>query len=459
MPEVSPPRLLIVDDDKGIRFFLKETLEPENYDVLLAQNPEEAIALAETKDFDIAILDYKMPGMNGIELMQRLKKISANMIVIMITAYGSREVIQNAMANGAYDFFTKPIDINDLRFTVKRAVEKYILLSENINLKKSIVKESPYSEFIGSSPAVKGLFEKLGKIIDADVDVLITGESGTGKEKIAEIIHRYSRRSADTLVKVNCAAIPETLLESELFGHERGAFTGAERLKIGKFERANHGTIFLDEITEMSMTTQGKFLRVIQEREIERLGGSGPIKLDFRLIAATNKDIYNQVQEEKFREDLFYRLNIVPVNVPPLCERKEDIPLLAGHFLGLYSAKFGKNICEVSDSAMKKLLSYSFPGNVRQLENLIQNAVVMFDGPELPDDAFQLDEPKTKNVMAADGTFFAGESMEEVISRMEREMILQTLKSTNWKQQETADRLKISRKSLYNKVKKYGLME
>ncbi|MBI5177850.1 MAG: sigma-54-dependent Fis family transcriptional regulator [Nitrospinae bacterium] len=459
MSDVQPPRILIVDDDQGIRFFLEEALSRENYQLTLASSAAEAIRLAETTQYDIALLDFKVPGMNGLDLMERLKGMIPNLIVLIITAFGSRDLVREAMNRGAYDFFTKPIDIHDLRFILRRAVDKYVLLRENRTLKKTLEYKSPFPEIIGNSPAMHGLFEKLEKVAKADVDILITGESGTGKELVADVIYHHSARAGGPFVKVNCAAIPDTLLESELFGHEKGAFTGAEKLKIGKFERANHGMILLDEITEMNGFMQGKLLRVIQERTIERLGGNTPIKLDFRMLAATNRDLFTAVQEERFREDLFYRLNVVPIHIPPLRERREDIVPLANHFLRQYCARFGKHILCLSPEAETMLEGYAFPGNVRQLENMIQHAVVLSDGPELETKNLQFFEPRQERPIPNGNPLPPADTIDSAVGKVERDMIVQALQAVKGRRQEAAAYLNISRKSLYNKMKKYGLMD
>ncbi len=430
----------------------------ENYQLSLASTATEAVQLANVTQFDIAVLDFKMPDMNGLDLMAKLKGVLPNLIVIIITAFGSHDLIREAMNRGAYDFFTKPIDIHDLRFILRRAVDKYVLLHENRNLKKDMEYKSPFPEIVGNSPALRGLFDKLEKVASADVDVLITGESGTGKEMVANVLYNHSSRAGGPFVKVNCAAIPDTLLESELFGHEKGAFTGAEKLKIGKFERANHGVILLDEITEMNGFMQGKLLRVIQERTIERLGGNTPLRLDFRLIAATNRDLFSAVQEERFREDLFYRLNVVPIHLPPLRERRGDIVPLAYHFLRQYNTRFMKNLSHISPEAERMLEGYDFPGNIRQLENMMQHAVVLSDGSVLEPaslEFFEMSQPRSNGLGSklplSDGP------IGNAVGQMEKDMIMKALRAVNGKRQEAAKYLNISRKSLYNKMKKYGL--
>ncbi|MFQ5673631.1 MAG: sigma-54-dependent transcriptional regulator [Nitrospinales bacterium] len=455
---MSAANILIVDDEEGIRFFLSETIAKEGYRYKTASNGEEAFRLLERERFDLVILDYNMPGLNGIQTFTKIKETHPEIVGILITAYGNKKLAIEAMRVGLFDYFTKPFDIEEIRIVMRRAAERSRLQKEVKTLRSNLEERAP--NILGTSQAIKDVLERVNKVAASNVAVLILGESGTGKELIAQALHFGSPRQHEPFIKVNCTAIPHDLLEAEFFGFEKGAFTGAVKRKIGKFEQAHEGTLFLDEIGDMPLTTQSKILRVIQENELERVGGETSIKVDIRLITATNKDLKKAVKEGEFREDLFYRLNVVSIKIPPLRERKQDIPVLANHFLELYNRKFRKDIETISDGGMELLMNYAWPGNIRELENVIQRGIILaYENslgrkqllevyPSLGDGS---PEPLSGPALQ--------DKMETLVGATEKRLILEALREENWKRQETADRLGISRKSLHNKMKKYGLIE
>lgn len=449
-------RILVVDDDPSIQFFLGELLKKEGYTFDLASKGDDALEHLKNMDYSLVLLDERMPGISGLEVLERMRIDGYKMPVIMITAYGSKELAMKAIEEGAYDFFTKPVDIEVVRTVIKRALERYELQRELEELKKEVLESAMKYDLIAESPEMRKLIEIAKKVGPTDVTVLITGESGSGKELIAKTIWRLSDRKDRSFVSVNCAAIPETLLEAELFGYEKGAFTGAIKQHIGKFERASEGTIFLDEIGDLSLGLQAKLLRVLQEKEIERLGGLSPIKINVRLISATNKDLDEEMKNGRFRDDLLYRVRVFELKVPPLRERKEDIPILAEHFLKRYSAEIGKAIKGFERSAIKFFMSYPWPGNVREMENLIQRAIILENGDVI--------KGSTVLELAGEGTKIIKEGEESVKDKLtnmkeeeEKKFILDALIKSRWKRQKAAKILGISRKSLFNKMKKYGL--
>ncbi|RKX98455.1 MAG: sigma-54-dependent Fis family transcriptional regulator, partial [Spirochaetes bacterium] len=371
------PKLLIVDDEEHIRNGLKTALSLDGYDVEVAADGEEALKKLDMEDIDLLITDLKMPKLTGEELMKETLRKYPHIPVIVLTGHGTIENAVEAMRQGAYDFITKPLNIDKLSLIVKRALENSSLKRQNRELLKQLKRKYSFENIIGKSPAMKKVFETIELVAPSKANVLIYGESGTGKEMIADAIHHNSPRRDKPYIKVHCAAIPETLLESELFGHEKGAFTGAVARKRGRFELANHGTIFLDEIGELSLQMQVKLLRVIQEREFVRVGGEESIKVDVRIISATNKDLKEAVKNGTFREDLYYRLNVVSIYVPPLRERKDDIPLLVHKFIEEFSKENNKQIDGITNGALQALISYDWPGNVRELRNVIESIVVL----------------------------------------------------------------------------------
>ncbi|MBI4823381.1 MAG: sigma-54-dependent Fis family transcriptional regulator [Nitrospirae bacterium] len=448
-------RILIADDDASIQFFMAEFLKKEGFLFDIAKDGFEAIELLGKNIYSLVILDERMPRINGMGVLSEIKSMGMKMPVIMITAYGSKELAMRAMDEGAYDFFTKPVDIEVVRTVIRRAIEKYELKKEIERLKEDLEEKAIGQEIIAESHSMKKAMELLKKVADTDVTVFLQGESGSGKELIAKTIHRLSRRHEEPFVSVNCAAIPEGLLESELFGYEKGAFTGALKQHLGKFERASGGTIFLDEIADLSMGLQAKLLRVLQQREIERLGGKTSIKVDVRIISATNRDIFMLTNDGRFREDLFYRINVFEIAVPPLRERKEDIPLLCAFFLKKYSQDIGRNITGISKPAMRLLLSYQWPGNVRQMENMLQRAIVVEQGDVIGEDTIK--EIIEESPQMVDNALSAKEKLKVVKEEEEKSLIQSALKEAKWKRQDAAGILGISRKSLFLKMKKYGL--
>ncbi len=379
--------ILVVDDDDLVLESLRMVLKEAGHKVKAVNSPRKALSLLEKGDYDLVITDMRMPEMSGIEFLEKVKEKDQGLPVIMITAYGTVDTAVTAMKKGASDYIMKPFSADELEVVVEKALEAHRLREENVRLKELVRCQAEVDEeFIGESAPIKALKRELEKIARSDATVLVMGETGTGKELIARRIHALSQRAEGPYVRVNCAAIPDTLVEAELFGHEKGAFTGAVYTRKGKFELAHGGTILLDEIGEMPLHLQAKLLRVLQEGEVDRIGGSSPVKVDVRVVATTNRDLAQEVKEGRFREDLFFRLNVVPIYVPPLRERKEDIPLLAEAFLRRYSRKMGKEIKGITDSAMKVLLDYDWPGNVRELENCIHRAVVLCEGSYLEEE-------------------------------------------------------------------------
>ncbi|MBW1669531.1 MAG: sigma-54-dependent Fis family transcriptional regulator [Deltaproteobacteria bacterium] len=446
--------ILVVDDDPGHRTMLRTLLTGWGYTILEAEDGSQAIEKVHEQPFDLILMDIRMIKMSGLEALREIKAYNPAIPIIIMTAYSSVETAVEALKNGAYDYLTKPLDFDELRLAMDRAMDHTHLREENRILRETLGKRFDAGNIIGQSPAMVRVLEMVAQVASSEATVLISGESGTGKELIAGAIHFNSPRKDGPYVKINCAAITETLLESELFGHEKGAFTGAYKKKEGRFVQAQGGTLFLDEISEMSLAMQVKLLRVLQEREITRVGGEEPIKVDVRLIAATNKDLVREVEEGRFREDLYYRLNVVNINIPPLRQRKEDVPLLAKHFLSIFSEKNHKNIEGFTPQAMDRLLRYDWPGNVRQLMNAIERAVVLSrsnyldleDLPLVPGE--QLPENGGHEIPVSDL------ALEEV----EKATILKTLELTGGNKSEAARKLGITRKTLHTKLKKYGVV-
>jgi DNA-binding NtrC family response regulator len=471
-----------------------QLLHKEGYTVKEAADGDEAVAMTEREDFDVIILDLKMPRMNGMEALGRIRHIRPETPVLVITAHGSAAIAHQAIAAGAYDYFSKPFDNTELRIVVKRALERYTLQRQVESLRQQgqllqkqletleselgevrLKSARQFGNLVGSSAAMRDVYNLVERVGPRDVTVLIMGESGTGKELVAQAIVSNSPRRTMPFIKVSCAAIPETLLESELFGHERGAFTGAILTKPGKFELADKGTIFLDEIGELSASLQAKLLRVIQELEFEHVGGTRPIKVDVRVITATNADLAQKVAEGRFREDLYFRLNVIPITLPPLRKRLDDLPLLVDHFVALYSQQFDKMITGVSPEVMEVFLNYPWPGNVRELENVIQRACILTQEPQLTVQAlpaemrrplrgsglgsavgdYAFDPPAIFN----DPSVTLPEKIEVLAAHAEKDLILRALAQCGSRRQAAADLLGISRKSLHNKMVRYGLLD
>ena len=450
--------VLVVDDDRAHRTMLHTLLSGWGYEVNEADDGQAAIEQVHSRAFDLILMDIRMIKVSGLEALTEIKAFNPAIPVIIMTAYSSVETAVEALKKGAYDYLTKPLDFDELRMVMERAMDHSHLKEENRILKEALGNQFDTRNIIGGSEAMVRLLETVAQVAPSEATVLITGESGAGKELIAGAVHFNSPRKDGPFVKMNCAAITESLLESELFGHEKGAFTGAHRRKEGKFGQADGGSLFLDEVSEMSLSMQVKLLRILQEREFARVGGEDIIKVDVRVIAATNKDLMQEIESGRFREDLYYRLNVVTLNVPPLRERNEDIPLLAGHFLTTFAEKNHKPIRGFSPQAMDQLLRYAWPGNVRELMNTVERAVVLsrneyIDEEDLP---FHIKDRLTDAIADSPlSTPEAGHSLEEV----EKGTILKTLEFTNGNKSEAARRLGITRKTLHKKLKKYGVMQ
>ena len=444
---MSQGKLLIVDDELSVRDSLAKWFTEEGYEVAAAEGASEALTRVAEQTFDVALVDIKMRGTDGIELQRRLHEIYPDMLVIIMTGYASVETAVAALKNGAYDYVNKPLDPDEIAHLVTKAISHRRTQQENVRLKETVAEIARPSEIIGQSAAMKKVFDAIETVAPTDATVLVTGESGTGKELVARAVHAGSARRFHPLVVIHCGALTETLLESELFGHEKGAFTGAQYRKKGKFEIAEGGTVFLDEIGDISLKTQTDLLRVLQEREIVRVGGNQTIKVDFRVVAATNKDLELLIEEGKFRPDLFYRLNVFHIEMPPLRERREDIPLLVDHFVRKFSNEMGKRITRVSPVAMNSLQQYGWPGNVRELENAVERAMVVAQEPELREADFTL-KARNGGGLATEGV----RSLEDV----ERTHILRVLDECSGNQTRTAEVLGIDRVTLHHKLKKYG---
>ncbi|UCH64070.1 MAG: sigma-54-dependent Fis family transcriptional regulator [Fidelibacterota bacterium] len=444
------PNILVIDDDESIRDSCQQTLSRDGCLVETAGEGKEGLRRIKEESFDVIILDLKMPGLSGVEVLERIKENNPETIVIIITGYPSVESAVQTMKMGAYDYLSKPFTPDELRIVMRRALEKKSLAFENIYLKREHEEELE-KDLIGQSGNMRKVVQLAKKVGPTDSTVLVSGESGTGKELIAKVIRNYSNRRDKPFITVDCGSLVESLFESELFGHVKGSFTGATATKHGRFELANGGTIFFDEIGNISTNIQAKLLRAIQEGEICKVGSSQVIRVDVRIIAATNQDPVKLVEEGHFREDLFYRLSVVPIHLPPLRERPEDIPILAGHFLKTYSQKRKKNVRDISGEAMKALVKYSWPGNVRELENAIERAVVLTERDIIqPVDLLYYGLAATKESSAR---------MEQPkrLEEMEKEHILWTLELNHGHRSKSARSLGIDRKTLWMKMKKYGI--
>jgi two-component system, NtrC family, response regulator HydG len=458
MSNSTKAKILIVDDDPGHLMTLETIIRSWGYDILAVKSGETAIEEVRDQPIDLILMDIRMAKMSGIEAMEKIRSYNPAIPVIIMTAYSSVSSAIEALKTGAYDYLMKPLDFDVLKLTMQRALEHAGLKAENEDLKARLHEDFKRPNIIGTSKVMKDLLEMLAMVAPSEATVLIYGESGTGKELIAQSLHLNSLRNKHTLVVVNCAALTESLLESELFGHTKGAFTGADRPREGRFMQAQHGTIFLDEIGETSPAMQAKLLRVLQEKEIQRVGSETVIPVDVRILAATNRDLTAEVAKGHFREDLYYRLNVVTLNIPPLRDRKEDIPLLAQNFMAKFAAKNRKTIKGFVPRAMDMLVKYDWPGNVRELENAIERAIILAPGEHITEkqlpfailEEFAGSEPlilsKTEQ---NNGT----KSLEEV----EKEAIMATLSATNDNKSEAARRLGITRKTLHNKLKNYGI--
>ncbi len=473
-PRSVPRRrqVLVVDDAEGIRTYLKNLLPMKGYEVLLAEDGAKALALLRDGAApDVIVLDVMMPAMDGLATLRGIREIAASVPVIMLSVVGKASTIVEAMSLGAADYLNKPFEEEELEIALQRVLETQKLREEREELRERLraVEERSQAEFLWASEKMGRIHEILAQVADADVTVLIHGESGVGKEVVARTLHELSDRRGAQFVKVNCAALPEELLESELFGYERGAFTGASGRKAGRFELANGGTIFLDEIAEMSPPLQAKLLQVLQDGEFSPLGGQRDVRVDVRVVAATNRNLEEMVGKGSFREDLFYRLNVVNVWVPPLRERREEIPVLVEHFLRLYSAKYGRELRPLSERLTKAFLGYAWPGNVRELENMVKRIVVLSSEDAIADEILGARRPTEPPAAAAERALRESEdagaplSLREVGRRAardaEREALRRVLYQTNWNRKKAARVLEVSYKTLLQKIKECGLGE
>ncbi|MEW6375336.1 MAG: sigma-54 dependent transcriptional regulator [Thermodesulfobacteriota bacterium] len=451
--------VLIVDDEVGARESIRMILK-NDYEVFLAKNAEEAFLQIKEHSPDTILLDIILPDLDGLKVLEKIKQTEPEMIVIMITATKTVKTAVEAMKLGAYDYVTKPFDIDELRLIINRALSTKSLKEENKRLREEINKSLGFGNIIGKSKEMREIFKVVRQIADSKSTVLIMGESGTGKELISRAIHYNSSRKSYPFITINCAAIPETLIESELFGHEKGAFTDAIKTKKGLFEEADGGTLFLDEIGELSLTTQAKILRFLEEREFNRVGGSKTIKVDVRLITATNKDLSQMIKKGGFREDLYYRINVVPILLPPLRERREDIPLFLEHFIKKFNDENNKNVKGVSKEALELMMNYEWPGNVRELENLIERVIALTSSEyiqpyELPFSLINISKINGLKESILNGKVSILKAEEE----FEREIILDALKRTNCVQSHAAEMLGISRRILKYKMDKLGITQ
>jgi len=438
-------KILVIDDEQNIRKMLTRVLSPEGFIVKEANNGLEALKRLQEENYSLVLLDLKMPGLNGIETLKEIRENDLNLPVIMMSAYGSIPEAVEAMKLGALDYLIKPFDIEELKIIINRAIKQYELEVENIYYREEEEKRFNFDEIIGKSSSINKVLEMVKSVASTPATVLVTGENGTGKELIARAIHKNSLRKNSPFVVVNCVAFSPNLLESELFGHEKGSFTGAIAKRIGRFEMANGGTIFLDEIGEMDLTIQTKLLRFLQEREFERVGSSRTIKVDVRILSATNKDLKKEIEERRFREDLFYRLNVFNVDVPPLRERKEDIPLIVEHLTGKYNKILNKKVKKVSAKAMELLLDYNYPGNIRELENIIERSMIMAKDEIIDEKYFNF--ISKEEYIEKKGT----------LKETEKELIIKYLIQNKGNRTKTAEILGISRRSLQNKIKEYQI--
>ncbi|MFQ5780069.1 MAG: sigma-54-dependent transcriptional regulator [Nitrospiria bacterium] len=449
-------RILVVEDDQAVRATLVTLLNEAGYETKAVSDGPEAIKLAKASPFQLYLIDLRLPSMSGIDTLKEIRKINSQAICVVLTAYATVELSVKAMKAGAFDFISKPFQVDVVLTLVKNALEFHRLKHENFLLQKMVRDKYRFENMVGNSPSMQQTYELIEKVADSDSTVLIQGESGTGKEVVAKTIHYNSTRKDKPLIPINCGAIPESLLESELFGHEKGAFTGATSARTGRFELAHGGTLFFDEISEMPLALQVKLLRVLQEREFERVGGIKPIQVDVRIIAATNLDLEQAVHEKRFREDLFYRLDVIPINIPPLRERKEDIPLLIDHFIRKFNERKKRKVEGITPDAQKVLMEYRWPGNIRELENLVERMIVLKQGGSLtkedippkikqsdrPEPLFHLDLPEE------------GINFSQVVSEFENHILEQAMARANGVKSRAAQLLRMNRTTLVERLKK-----
>jgi two-component system response regulator AtoC len=453
---MSKKRVLVVDDEENLRNMLTMIIQKEGYEVDSSGDGRDALSKIKGDGFDFVLCDLKMPKLDGLGLLRELKESKGESTVIMMSAYGTIDTAVEAMKLGAYDYVSKPFKTDEIILTLKKAEERERLKRENVRLKEQIRRETSFENFVGKSDTMLRIFEMIRKIADYKSTVLITGESGTGKELVARAVHANSGRADLPFVAVNCGAIPENLLESELFGHIKGAFTDATRNRIGLFEEADRGTIFLDEIGELPLILQVKLLRVLQDEEIRRVGDTKPIKVDVRVIAATTRDLEKEVREGNFRDDLFYRLNVLPISLPPLRARREDIPLLVDHFIHRFNERLGMAVQGVSPEALDILVQHSWRGNVRQLENTIERAMIFVQGDriDVEDLPAEIRESNEEGRLFFDGTELSIKRSNRIL---ERELIRKALQKTRGNRTRAAKLLEISHRALLYKIKEYEI--
>ena len=452
--------ILIVDDEQSMRDFLAIMLKKEGYEVVTAEDGNEALKALEEDIYDLVITDIKMPGIDGLQVLSSVKRVSPNTLVIVITAYSSTEDAVLAMKQGALDYITKPFEIEKIKLAIKNALDRKKLHEEHDFYKKQYEHKFDTGNIVGDSEAIRTIFHLVKQVSSSKSTILISGESGTGKELIARAIHQNSPRSEKPFVAVSCGAIPENLLESELFGHIKGAFTGAIANKIGLFELADTGTLFLDEIGELPLLIQVKLLRVLQEKQFKRVGGVKDISVDVRIIAATNRDLRKMVEENTFREDLFYRLNVIPIHIPPLRERKEDIPALADHFLAKYNREIGKHFTHITEAARQQLQAYDWPGNIRELENTIERAVALetetvIDVASLPE-TIRGTLPQLTAIIPAEIPP-EGIYLENIVDELEKDLLMKALAKTGWMKEQAAKLLHLNFRSFRYRLDKFKI--
>ncbi|MCP4681522.1 MAG: sigma-54-dependent Fis family transcriptional regulator [Desulfobacterales bacterium] len=440
------PRILVVDDEFAMRESLKDWLMEDGYEVGLAPGGEKGIAMARESNWDMILLDLKMPGMNGLEALKRFKDVSPDAEIVMMTAFATVDTAVLAMKEGAFDYLVKPFDPDEIEIQINKIMAHKEILLENLLLRKKLEEKYQFDEIIGKSDAMQEVFELITRVAPSDSTILITGESGTGKELVAKAIHGNSSRCYMPFIAVSCGALPDSLLESELFGYEKGAFTGADHTKRGRFEMADEGTLFLDEIGDISLKTQVDLLRVLQQKEFGRLGSEEFIEVDVRILAATNRDLKKAIKEHKFREDLYYRLNVISLHLPPLRERNEDIPLLVEAFIRKYCLEMNKEKVGIAPSALRLLMDYKWPGNVRELENIIERALVIGQGKQIISD--DLPFPGRESAPA---------QVPGSLKLMEKMHIMKILDKNDWNISRAAREMEIDRQTLYNKINKYDL--
>ncbi|ASD64105.1 sigma-54-dependent transcriptional regulator [Bdellovibrio bacteriovorus] len=454
-------RILVVDDEESIREFLEIMLKKEGYEITLAEDGQKAKDLLTKKTFDMIISDLQMPHVTGIELLKHVKESYPDTVFMLITAFGTTETAVEAMKMGAYDYLTKPFKIDEVRLNIQNALRSRNLEVENRSLKKELVKEYSFQNMVGNSPAMHAIYDMVKRVSQTPTNVLITGESGTGKEVVAKAIHYNGPLKDRPFVTVNCGAIPENLMESEMFGHKKGSFTGAVADKAGLFEVADGGTLFLDEVGELPLTIQVKLLRAIQERVIRRVGATEDMKVDVRIIAATNRNLEEMVQKGGFRQDLFYRLNVINIKTPGLRDRRDDIPLLANHFLKKYNERLNKNIGAISADAMEILKKYDYPGNVRELENMIERTVALEGGATiLPESLPPMVNTSSGRKMASSNEIEIGDDgvdLDKVMGQIEKELLIKAIHSAGGVKKRAAKLLHISFRSMRYRIEKYNL--